>query len=460
MRILMILPYDRTYFYRGFFTRFIRYAPLTFTVLAALIPEEIEAQVTIVDEGVQKPKSLINEAFDIVAITACTSAVPRAYFLCDYWKKRGAYVVLGGAHASFMPDEAMQHADTVFSGLAEHTWPQFLYDFQAGQPLKIYRHHTSGEHLPMPIPRRDLLARSSYQKTPTIIANRGCANKCSFCSISQLWGAQGLTRPIAEVVNEIKSVGASKWIFLDPSPYSNKKYFNELLHALVPLKISWAGLSTLDIADDKEMLELMLRSGCKSILLGFETINQNNLTKYDKLTNIALNYKRQIDALHAHNISILGCFVLGFDEDTESGIEQLIKTIDELGIDFPRYALLTPFPGTALYADMDAAGRIIAKDYSLYDTEHVVFQPKNFSGEKLRTLHKRAWRTSYTWKAIFKRMLKMKGLFLTRLMVNIGFKIYARKLINESGEFDAKLYYPRSYFPLTDSAQLHKPGKP
>jgi radical SAM superfamily enzyme YgiQ (UPF0313 family) len=454
MRILMILPYDRTYFYRGFFTRFIRYAPLTFTVLAALVPEEIEAEITIIDEGVQRPGHIVEQKYDIVAITACASAAPRAYFLCGYWRSKGAYVVLGGAHASLMPEEALQHADTVLVGLGENIWPQFLRDFQAKAAQRIYRHSPSAAQLSMPAARRDLLKLKLYQKTPTIIANRGCANHCSFCSISQLWGQRGLTRPVPEVVDEIKTVGAKQWISLDPSPYSNREYFMELLQALIPLKISWVGLSTLDVADDSEILDLMLQSGCKSLLVGFESITQNNLDNCGKLTNTVSDYKRQINRLHARNLSILGCFVLGFDNDSEAGIRQLISTIDELEIDFPRYSVLTPFPGTSLYASMKSAGRILTDDYSLYDTEHVVFKPKNLSASRLQELMHHAWRHSYQWPQIIRRMLRTRSMWATRLMLNLGFKLYAHRLIKENMAFNEKLYYPPAHKPALKCPEI------
>ncbi|WP_435954721.1 B12-binding domain-containing radical SAM protein [Dryocola sp. BD626] len=432
MKILLILPFDRTYRRQGYFSTSISYAPLTLTTLAALIPEELNAHVDIVDEGVSRPQR--DGDYDIVAITATASSSSRAYYLCSYWRARGAHVVIGGAHATLQPDEAALHANTVVVGLAEQTWPQFLYDFAAGQPQHIYYHQPSRACLSMPIPRRELQAPKGYMGIPTIVANRGCRLGCEFCSIQQQWGKKGTARPIDEVINEIRTHGAKRWIFLDPNLYSDRNYALELFNALMPLKIRWSGLSTLNIVDDGEVFAALHRSGCEGLLLGLENLSQLTMREIGKPCNKVSEYRRQIEALRKNNIASLGCFVLGFDDDTEESIRQTVAEIPSLGLDLVRFSVLTPLPGTQLHQNMLNEDRIISHDLSLYDNEHVVFRPKNLQPECLQALLHEAWRETYRTSAILKRAFIRPGSRWVRLAANIGFRIYARKLRREQPE--------------------------
>lgn len=436
MRILLVLPFDRTYRRKGAFSASIGYAPLTLTTLAALVPSELNVQVDIVDEGVSPPR--LDGDYDIVGITATASSSPRAYFLCAHWRARGAHVAMGGAHATLMPNEVAQHADTVFIGLAEQTWPQFLHDFAAGRPQTLYRHEPQAGCLSMPRPRRELLA-SGYMKIPTIVANRGCRLSCDFCSIQQQWGKRGLARPVDEVVEEIRAHGAKWWIFLDPNIYSDRAYSLALFEALTPLKISWSGLSTLNIADDDETFEALKRSGCEGLLLGLENLSQDTMRNIGKPSNRVSEYRRQIGKLRECGIASLGCFVLGFDEDTEQSIRQTVAAIPSLGLDLVRFSVLTPLPGTSLHRRMESEGRILTDDLSLYDNEHVVFGPKNMSPERLQELLHEAWRDSYRIKDILGRALVRPGGRWLRLAANVGFRIYAARLRRERvGDFNPK----------------------
>jgi len=437
MRILLILPHDSTYHYRGFFRRSISYAPLTLTSLAAMVPRELDAHIDILDEGVTSPSRYDQERYDIVGITATTSAVPRAYALAVYWKARGAYTVLGGAHATLMPDEALQHGDTVCAGLGERIWPRFLDDYAAGRPGRLYRHEFCGGDLPLPIPRRELLPSGAYMPVTTVLANRGCVNSCEFCSLTAQWGRGKLTRPLEEVVEEMTGLvrqGKKRFIFLDPSMYSRRDYACHLFEALIPLRISWSGLATLDMADDREFLELAARSGCKGILSGLESMDGQTMSSIDKTLNEPRRYKEQIARFHEHGISVLGCFVFGFDRDTEAGLKRDIAEILELGIDIPRFSVLTPFPGTALFRRLEGEGRILHYDWARYDTEQVVFQPSRMSPQALQKLLHQAWNMAYSLKRIAGRALARPESALMRLSVNLGFRFYAKKLGTRSVE--------------------------
>lgn len=211
MKILLILPYDNVYRYRGFSKKSIgAWAPLTLTLLAALVPPELGAHIDIIDEGVQKACDG-DKTYDVVGITCVASSAMRAYSLAGYWQNKGAFVVLGGPHVTLMPEEAKKHANAIVVGAAEKTWPQLLRDFKAGTPQKVYRADDTAP-LSSPIPRRDLQARFSYFPAPAILANRGCRNRCHFCSIHKIYSHPHAARSIAEVIAEIK--------YLHPKTYS------------------------------------------------------------------------------------------------------------------------------------------------------------------------------------------------------------------------------------------------
>ncbi|MGV8906880.1 MAG: B12-binding domain-containing radical SAM protein [Acetobacterium sp.] len=425
MRILFILPYDNTYKYKGSFTKAISYAPLTLSVLAALVPKEIKAEIKIIDEGVQKGD--YSSDYDIVFITCVTSSAKRAYELSHYFREKKSYVVLGGVHPTLMPEEAGAHANSIFMGLAEETFPEFIKDYLNGAPKKSYQQVAQCQHLAMPVPRRDLIS-TAYINIPTVVANRGCQNSCAYCCIHQLWGHQGLTRPIDEVIREIKGLNSRRIILLDPSPSSNEAYAEEFFKALIPLKIKWSGLSTIDVVHHPKLFDLMVKSGCEGILAGFESINKENLVAVGKSTNKVDDYKYAIRQFHHADIPVLGCFVAGFDSDTRESLMETVDFIDEIGVDLPRFSILTPFPGTKMFEEYDKTGRILSKDWNRYDTMHVVFQPKNMDPQELQRTFYDMWKKSYTLKRIIKRINNTRYEKIIKLGANMGFKYYAHKL--------------------------------
>lgn len=427
LKILLILPYDRIYRYRGPFTRFVLYAPLTLTTLAALVPPELNAQIDLVDEGVQKP-NYAHKTYDLVGISCLASSSTRAYALAKYWRDKGAFVVLGGPHVTLMPEEAGQHAGAVVVGPGEKSWPQLLHDWQNNTPKKIYQMDYPHQ-LSTPPARRDLQAKFVYYlSAPAISANKGCLHRCQFCSIHKLYGAKSVTRPIPEVVDEIKRLNTKRILLLDPCLSADKAYTQQLLEALIPLNLKWAGADTIDTVYDPEFFDLMVRSGCEGLLIGFESLCQDSLNATGKPFNRVRQYKESIDILHANGIGILGCFVLGFDDDTPHNLEQTASLVDELGVDLPRYALLTPFPGTNLFTRLKKENRILTEDWSLYDTEHVVFRPKHMSPWELQQLHYHTWRKTYSLPRVIKRFKAAKNHQLMMLLAGLGFHLYTRQL--------------------------------
>lgn len=425
MKILLILASDNTYRHNGFIYNKSLYAPLTLSTLAALVPPELDPEITIIDEGVQR-LDYDGQRWDVVGITCCASAAPRAYELAKNFRTKGTLVVLGGSHPSLNPEEAASHADAVVAGYAEEAWPALLRAHAAGEPLQRIYHTPAPRELPAVPPRRDLIPDSIYLTKNTVIASRGCANRCDFCAIHTMWDRSPCVRPVAEVVEEIKALPKKKVLFLDPNLTASRSYAHQLFESLIPLKIKWRGLATLDMTRDPEMMRLATASGCYGILAGFETMHQANLLAAAKPIQQVSEYKEAVRIFHESGISVLGCFVLGFDEDTRATFANIADFIDEVGVDLTRFSILTPYPGTDLFKKMDAEGRILTRDWNQYDTEHVVFQPAQMTPEELLAGYRAAWKDLYRSRRIIKRALRAEsiGAGVVSLAGNLIFKYH------------------------------------
>lgn len=429
MKILLINPGDTTYRHKdGAFKRSVNYYALTLPTLAALVPAHLNATVRIVDEGVEPLTGL--EDADLVGITVVTASAPRAYEIATQARQLGKTVVMGGPHVTLLPEEAQAYADTIMTGFADHTWPQMLEDFARGQLQRRYEQGSEAVDLSrLPLPRRDLLNLGRYLSVPVVLASRGCPNACSFCAIPVLWGRSFHHRPVASVVAEIRALKTRNLLFLDPSLAEDKAYAKELFEALIPLRIRWAGLTTIRLAMDETMLDLAERSGCMGLLVGFETLTQSNLKVIKKRFNHSKQYLRAIAAMHERNIRVLGTFVFGLDDDSEDVFRRTADFIDEAKIDLVRYSVFTPFPDTPVFADLEREGRILTRDWSLYNTENVVFQPRQMTVEQLTEGLKAAWSQTYSLSSIVKRSGILRPDRVFTLAANFGFRFYAQKVL-------------------------------
>ncbi len=427
MKILLIMPRGTLYRYqKGIFKRPIRYAPLTLTTLAALIPPEIEAEVQVVDEGVESLPHEINA--DLVGITAITGASMRAYAIADNIRKRGIPVVLGGVHSTLMPEEAAKHADSVVTGFAEESWPQLLRDFVRGRMQKRYRQSPDLSMVNLPIPRRDLVKHKGYVTIHTMQATRGCTNLCDFCVVPVAWGRKMYLRPIKDVIEELEKIDSRDVLFVDVSPIEDVNYAKDLYRAMIPLNKRWVSPATLKIADDEELLRLAAQSGCKGLLIGFESVSQQTLKHMRKGFNYVDKYRNHVNKLHHFGIAIQGCFVFGFDTDDKSVFEKTVELVNKLHLDLPRYTAYTPFPGTPIFKKLESENRIIEYNWSLYDAQHVVFRPKLMSPEELQEGLFWAWRQSYTFDSIFRRLSGARCILSYSIPANLAYRFYARNL--------------------------------
>lgn len=427
MRVALISPKGPLYRHRGgIFRRSLRYAPLTLPTLAALVPPEREVELTLVDEGIEEVAPALDA--DLVGMTVITGTAMRAYELAACFRRRGIPVVLGGPHVTLVPEDALPHADAVVVGYAEETWPRLLRDFAAGRMRERYDQRPDLELGGTPFARRDLLPRRRYLTTHVFEATRGCVHGCDFCVVPSAWGRKPYQKPVEEVAAEIRREGARKLIFVDLNLIADRAYAVRLFTALTPLGVRWYGLATTLIADDPELLELAAASGCKGLLIGFESLVPASLYGSRKGFNRPERYARVVERLHAHGIAVYGCFVFGMDHDTPEVFVETARFTVEAGIDLPRFAILTPFPGTPLFRRLEAEGRILSRDWELYDAQHVVFRPARMSPEELRQGTEAAWRHAYRFPSIARRLAASPAPLAVALAANLGYRHYAHHL--------------------------------
>ena len=412
---------------RGWVTTFGRmaYAPTTLTQLAALVPQYLNAEIELIDEGV----SLFNPETidaDLVGLSVLTSNATRAYSSAAILRKRGITVVLGGVHPTLVPYEAILHSDSVVVGFAEKSWPHLLHDFVNNNLQKMYNEDFKDIFTAtLPNPRYDLLKARKYMLPYTIEATRGCVNKCSFCVISNCSHYNNfVTRDIPTIIEQIRFTKAKNITFLDSSPTENIDYIKTLYQNLIPLKIKWNSAITLKIAENDEWLQLAARSGCNGVLIGFESLNQDSLSSGNKHFNQVKRYKEVVKNLHRYNITVLGCFVFGFDNDKPDIFQRTIDFVNDAKIDMLNYTILTPYPQTAIYNQLIAEDRIIDTNWDRYTGAKVVFKPKNMTVYELQNGYDLANLQTYKAKSIAKRLLPPRKSFPINLASNIYFSIY------------------------------------
>lgn len=427
LRIALVSPKGPLYRHRGgIFGKSLRYKPLTLPTLAALVPPELGAEVVCIDEGIADIDTGID--VDLVGMTVITGTAPRAYSLAAEFRSRGIPVILGGPHVTLVPDDAQPHADSVVVGYAEDEWPRLLRDFVRGELKPRYVQAPGLDLARRPSPDRSVLPSSRYLTSNVFEATRGCVHNCDFCVVPAAWGRKPLHRPVGEVVDDIRRQRARQAIFIDLNLIAHKDYAAELFTALVPLRLQWYGLATTLLCDDLPLLDLAARSGCRGLLMGLESISATNLQASSKAFNSPENYHRVVERLHERRIALQGCFVFGMDDDTPEVFLETARFAVDAGIDLPRFAILTPFPGTALYRRLDGEQRILTRNWELYDGQHAVFQPARMTVEQLVRGTESAWKHAYRWSSMASRLRRTAAPWHVALTTNIGYRFYANNL--------------------------------
>lgn len=428
LRIVLLSPKGPLYRNRGgIFGKGLRYQPLTLPTLAALIPADLPHTIACLDEGITDiPVDTLDA--DLVGITVITGTAPRAYLLAERLRARGIAVVLGGPHPTLIPDDAQPHADAVVVGYAEDEWPRLLRDFIAGRMRGRY---VAGRDIVIggrPEPRRDLLPARRYLTTDVFEATRGCVHKCEFCVVPSAWPGRPWQKPPEEVAESIRRKGARRALFVDLNIIADRAYALRLFAALAPLRIQWFGLATTLLAHDQELLDAAARSGCRGLLMGLESIDGGALKTMHKGFNDPQRYGEVVRRLHERNIALQGCFVFGNDSDGPDIFMRTARFAVEVGIDLPRFAILTPFPGTPLFRRLEASGRLLHRNWEQYDGQHVVFRPTRLGVDELLRGTEAAWKHVYSWPSIISRLRRTAAPFHVALVTNLGYRFYARRL--------------------------------
>ena len=456
--LLLVDPYPRNnpYHLTASERRAVWFPKLSLPVIAAYTPADWD--VLLVDEAVQDID--FDQPCDLVGLSIMTCYAPRAYEIATEFRKRGKTVVLGGVHPTYCPEEALRFSDAIVCGEAEDLWPQVVADFLAGSMKRMYKmeqfpaldHYIS--------PRVELLSPDAYMTRQCSFTTRGCHFDCEFCSVSPFNGKTTRRRPVPEVVKELTQV--KQWIrselveriandtlwqafvtalrirvgiedgtifaFVDDLHNSNRTYCKELWAALKPLNIKWGCQSTLFLGDDEEMVKLASESGCVSVFVGMESLDEDCLEETNKPFNRVKKFADEIKMFHDHGIMVNPGIVFGFDNDDESVFERAVNFLTKTQVELAYFNVLTPLPGTALFDRYNSTGRIFDRDWAKYDGKHVVYHPSRMTPEQLQEGFYWANHEFYSLPSIFHRLRGTSQRLVARWEMNRQF----RKLVKRS----------------------------
>ena len=377
---------------------------------------------------------------DMVMISTLTCTAPLAYGIADRFRSRGIPVVIGGPHATYMPDEALEHADFVMKGESEGTLYEFMEAWEKGTSMKGVRGLSCWEgaavrhnaNLPLmtdldalPFPDLTLIEGHEEMRIMPVQTSRGCPFNCTFCSVTKMWGRRYRMRSVENVLDEIEHVGSRDLFFYDDNFTANKARAKDLLREMLNNGITpeWMAQTRVDVVEDRELLELMKATNCYTLYIGFESINPKTLAAYNKKQTVG-DIKESIELLHQYGVKVHGMFVLGADEDDTETITETAQFAKTMRIDTVQFMILTPLPGTKTYQMLEEEDRIFTKDWSLYDGHHVVFEPKKMTPFELQTRTFKAMKKFYSqWKSL--------GYLITFRFLKMLYHFYARQLISQ-----------------------------
>jgi radical SAM superfamily enzyme YgiQ (UPF0313 family) len=341
---------------------------------------------------------------EVVGITVHLTFARRAFELAEWYRRRGSKVVLGGLHVLSCPDECAPHADALALGDGVQLWPCILADVEAGRLRPRYMAGYENDYRTDPAPRRALLPRRSFLTTTSLIATRGCHNRCGFCYLA----TDGLRMPYrmrepAQIAAEFAADDQPYAVFVDNNLGSRPDYLRELCRTLAPLEKIWSAAVTIDVTDDPSLIRAMALAGCTGVFVGFESLTDRNLAEAHKKTPLASDYARRVRILHDHGIQVNGSFVLGFDHDRPDVFARTAQWIEDNRLECATFHILTPYPATPLFHQFEQEGRLLHRDWSLYDTAHAVFRPRHMSPEELEEGYGWVYRRLFSHASIWRR---------------------------------------------------------
>ncbi len=386
----------------GSFGKHVLTPSLALTSIAAATPPQWRVKYW--DENLLQGVPRLDVLPEVVGITVHLTFAERAYELARYFRDRGCTVVLGGLHVQSCPDEVVPHADAIALGDGVRVWPEILGDIERGTLRPRYEAPYDRDFDLDPPPRRALVPRSSFLTTASVIATRGCRNRCGFCYLSSAglripYGA----RSVGAVRREIDGSGERFAVFIDNNLGARREYLSELCRALTGSRTVWSAAVTLDVTDDPRLVRRMALAGCTAVFIGFESLSDDNLAAQRKRGPRAEEYARRVRMLHECGIAVNGSFVLGFDEDRADVFQQIADWVDANRLECATFHVLTPYPGTPLFRQFEAEGRLLHRDWSKYDTAHVVFRPRHMTAEQLALGYDWLYRRLFSAESVWRR---------------------------------------------------------
>jgi radical SAM superfamily enzyme YgiQ (UPF0313 family) len=342
---------------------------------------------------------------EVVGISVHLTFAKRAYELARWYRSRGSKVILGGLHVLSCPDECAPHADALAVGDGVQLWPKILADVEGGRLQPRYVATYENAYSSDPAPRRELVPRASFLTTTSLIATRGCHNRCGFCYLA----TDGLRMPYRmrepkQIADEFAANDQPYAVFVDNNLGSNREYLRSLCRALQPLEKIWSAAVSIDVTDDPSLIREMALGGCTGVFIGFESLTDGNLVDARKKTPKTADYARRVRILHDHGIQVNGSFVLGFDHDRKDVFNTTAQWVEENRLECATFHILTPYPATPLFRQMEAQGRLLHRDWSLYDTGHAVFRPQHMTPQELED--------GYAW--IYRRLFSHASIWARR----------------------------------------------
>jgi radical SAM superfamily enzyme YgiQ (UPF0313 family) len=447
MKILLVSPERERKKEEAFLFRL---SFLNLPYVAAVTPPDVE--VKIVDEALEKVN--FEEKADLVGLTAQTPVAPRAYEIAKEFRKKGIPVVIGGVHASMLPEEALQHVDAVVIGEAEEVWPDLIDDLRKGKMKRIYQGDGFVNPSNLPLPRRELLNEKSYLPLKLLETTRGCPHRCDFCGVSKFFGFRYRNRPISEIDRELKAL-FQKGPLMNPPlknvlslfskdlPYflkrrllyiidsnvaGDRKFCLNLVSLLKEFDLLWYGHAPVSVAIDQKLLKGFSQSGCIALNIGFESFSIKNLQTMGKGFNQPSRYAEAVKRIHDQGIGIMGTFIVGLDDDDSGVFQRIIDFCIENKMDWALTFIMAPYPGTDSYLRLEKEGRIFCRDWEKYDSLNAVYQPLLMSVEELEKGMRKVWKEVFSLTSIYKRILKRPWIHpLFYLMMNWQFHKLTRK---------------------------------
>ena len=400
MNVKMILPAlteAKSPFFRPI--KYSLFPPLGLAQIAGYFDPDDEIRIQ--DEHVETLD--LDDAPDLVVIQVYITSAYRAYELADHYRRRGAHVCLGGLHVTSLPAEAAAHADTIFLGPGEDTWPEFLADFRAGHPGREYRSKVR-TLVGAPRFRRDLIKRHLYLVPNSIVVSRGCPHACDFCYKDAFFagGRSFYTLAVDDALAEIERLPGRHLYFLDDHLFGHPRFAEALFDGMRGMGRLWQAAATVKSVLQPGLLEKAVACGLRSLFVGFETLDPANLAEHHKYQNLNRDYRAAIRRLHGLGVMVNGSFVFGMDADDGTVFDRTVEWAIAQGIETATFHILTPYPGTGLHRRMVEEGRITTSDWDLYDTRHVVYRPARLSPEELEAGYWRAYRNFYRWGSILR----------------------------------------------------------